>query len=73
MDKLDKKSTNRTKSKDKKSLNSNPISKAKIPADAIKMISVPKKAAASTETSKLKETKQQLENTIKPTTQQQIL
>ena len=66
MDKLDKKSTNRTKTKDKKSLNSNPISKAKIPADAIKMISVPKKAAPATETPKLKETKQQLENTIKP-------
>ena len=66
MDKLDKKSTNRTKTRDKKSLNSNPISKAKIPADAIKMISVPKKAATTTKAPKLEEAKHQLENTIKP-------
>lgn len=70
MDKVEKKDTSKAKSKEKKSLNSNPISGTKAPAEAIKMISVPKKAevknAANTKTPAIKETKKQLENTIKP-------
>ena len=68
MEKLEKKVTNKsTKGKSKNALNSNPISKTKVPADAIKMISVPKTAAnVPVEEKELDKAKKQLENTIRP-------
>lgn len=71
MENVDNKELKKNTKGKSKTLNSNPISKAKVPIEGIKMISVPKNSvpnenAAQVEELKLKKTRKSLNNLIKP-------